>query len=162
MTAAYKKRISQLIRSLDLGIDPDVQVSGRPPTMANSEFLTNKEQGDWAERIVQSAINENDLGLLAVQHGRSNRWIQRFGVKHYYLQVFFDKACSPVGQKILSREVRKYGDKLDKFEPHDLNKALVPLPQRFSRISEVKTKVACIGQDGAISELQRLFDDLMA
>jgi len=21
-----------------------------------------------------------------------NRWIQRFGVKHYYLQVFFDKA----------------------------------------------------------------------
>lgn len=71
MNDAYKRRILQLIQSLDLGIDPDIQVGGRPPTMANSEFLTNKEQGDWAERIVQSAINENDLGLAAVPYGRS-------------------------------------------------------------------------------------------
>ena len=71
MSATYKKRIFQLIQSLDLGIDPDIQVGGRPPTMANSEFLTNKEQGDWAEKLVQTAINENELGLLAVQYGRS-------------------------------------------------------------------------------------------
>lgn len=71
MSATYKKKIFKLIQSLDLGIDPDIQVGGRPPTMANSEFLTNKEQGDWAEKLVQTAINENELGLLAVQYGRS-------------------------------------------------------------------------------------------
>lgn len=71
MSNTYKQKIRQLIQSLDLGIDTDIQVSGRPPTMANSEFLTNKEQGDWAERIVQSAINENDPGLVAVSYGRS-------------------------------------------------------------------------------------------
>lgn len=71
MSATYKKRILKLIQSLDLGIDPDIQVGGRPPTMANSEFLTNKEQGDWAENIVNTAINENDLSLLAVKYGRS-------------------------------------------------------------------------------------------
>ena len=71
MSAAYKKKILKLIKSLDLGIDPDIQVGGRPPTMANSEFLTNKEQGDWAEKIVQTAINENEIGLLAVHYGRS-------------------------------------------------------------------------------------------
>jgi type II restriction enzyme len=71
VSASYKKRIVELIQSLDLGIDPDIQVGGRPPTMANSEFLTNKEQGDWAEKLVQTAINESELGLLAVQYGRS-------------------------------------------------------------------------------------------
>jgi len=72
MSTVYKQKITRLIQSLDLGIDLDVQVGGRPPTMASSEFLTNKEQGDWAERIVHSAINENELGLLAVQYGRSD------------------------------------------------------------------------------------------
>jgi type II restriction enzyme len=71
MIAPYKDKIISLIQSLNLGIDLNIQVSGRPPTMASSEFLTNKEQGDWAEKIVQTAINENDLGLLAVQYGRS-------------------------------------------------------------------------------------------
>jgi len=75
MSETYKKRILDLIQSLDkslnLRIDPDIKVGGPPPTMANSEFLTNKEQGDWAEKLVQTAINESDLGLLAVQYGRS-------------------------------------------------------------------------------------------
>lgn len=71
MSATYKKKIFELIQSLDLGIDPDIQVGGRLPTMANSEFLTNKEQGDWAEKLVQTAINESELGLLAVRYGRS-------------------------------------------------------------------------------------------
>ena len=38
-------------------IDLDMQLSGRSPTMASSEFLTNKEQGNWAEELVFNAIN---------------------------------------------------------------------------------------------------------
>jgi type II restriction enzyme len=39
--------------------------------MANSEFLTNKEQGDWAEKIVLKAINEYSDDYFAVEYGRS-------------------------------------------------------------------------------------------
>lgn len=72
MSTVYKQQITRLIQALDLGIDLDIQVSGRAPTMASSEFLTNKEQGDWAESIVQRAINEHMPALLAVQYGRSD------------------------------------------------------------------------------------------
>jgi type II restriction enzyme len=52
-TYMYKNDIQRLIEQSPLEIDTDIQMTGRPPTMANSEFLTNKEQGDWAERVVQ-------------------------------------------------------------------------------------------------------------
>jgi len=54
------------------GIDLDIQMTGRPPTMASSEFLTNKEQGDWAEQIVFKAINDNSPDYRAVKYGRSD------------------------------------------------------------------------------------------
>lgn len=34
--------------------------------MASSEFLTNKEQGDWAEQVVFNAINKNSEEYRAV------------------------------------------------------------------------------------------------
>lgn len=40
--------------------------------MASSEFLTNKEQGDWAEKVVYKAINEFCEQYFAVQYGRSD------------------------------------------------------------------------------------------
>src|SRR5690606_12182308 len=41
-----------------------------------------------------------------------NRWIQRFGVKHYYLQVFFDKAYLIPFEQILqiAADSKKEGD----------------------------------------------------
>ena len=47
-------------------------MSGRPPTMASSEFLTNKEQGDWAEHVVFNAINENSDKYCAIRYGRAD------------------------------------------------------------------------------------------
>jgi hypothetical protein len=40
--------------------------------MANSEFLTNKEQGDWAEEIVFKAINEFSKDFFVVKYGRDD------------------------------------------------------------------------------------------
>jgi len=68
----YKDEIKQLIEQSPLEIDTDIQLSGRPPTMANSEFLTNKEQGDWAEEIVYKAINEFSKDFFAVKYGRDD------------------------------------------------------------------------------------------
>ena len=44
----------------------------RMPTLANSEFLTNKEQGDWAEDVICRAINENATQYFALKYGRSD------------------------------------------------------------------------------------------
>lgn len=46
-------------------------VPGRAPTQAFSEFLTNKEQGDWAEQTFIRSFNEHNPRLWACKYGRS-------------------------------------------------------------------------------------------
>ena len=72
MPETYKETIARLIAAAPFSIDPNIKMEGRPPTMASSEFLTNKEQGDWAERVVFNAINENSNEFIAIQYGRSD------------------------------------------------------------------------------------------
>lgn len=72
MAESYKEKIMSLIKGAPFSIDPDIRVEGRPPTMASSEFLTNKEQGDWAEQVVFNAINNNSSEYVAIQYGRSD------------------------------------------------------------------------------------------
>ena len=72
MAPCYKDRINILVDKFPLPIDKAIVIEGRPPTSANSEFLTNKEQGDWAERLVVKAINSSSLGYIAVPYGRSD------------------------------------------------------------------------------------------
>ena len=72
MNEIYRDTIARLIKAAPFGIDTEIQVSGRPPSTASSEFLTNKEQGDWAERVVFSAINDNSSEYIALQYGRAD------------------------------------------------------------------------------------------
>jgi len=44
----------------------------RTPTQASSNFITNKEQGDWAENLVTRAINETSSNFVAVKYGKSD------------------------------------------------------------------------------------------
>jgi hypothetical protein len=43
-----------------------------PPTQASSNFITNKEQGDWAEDLIFRAINETFENYVAVRYGKSD------------------------------------------------------------------------------------------
>jgi len=76
MAETYKQVIARLIGQLrdktQLAVDPDIKVAARAPSTASSEFLTNKEQGDWAEEIVFTAINEFSKDYCAVKYGRSD------------------------------------------------------------------------------------------
>lgn len=67
----YTKRIDNLIRHHPLEIDADVMIQGRVPNAASSEFLTNKEQGDWAEKLVLTSINAASPKYIALPYGRS-------------------------------------------------------------------------------------------
>ena len=42
------------------------------PTQISSEFLTNKEQGDWAENTLLNGINNNSSNLIAVHYGKND------------------------------------------------------------------------------------------
>ena len=70
----YKEKIQRLISSVPATIvDWSVErVRSKPPTQAFSEFLTNREQGDWAERLVLKAINDLSKDLVAVHYGKSD------------------------------------------------------------------------------------------
>ncbi len=47
----------------------------RTPTQASSNFITNKEQGDWAENLVFRAINETSKNFVAVKYGKSDNLV---------------------------------------------------------------------------------------
>ncbi|WP_243349408.1 AccI family restriction endonuclease [Parabacteroides sp. FAFU027] len=44
----------------------------RIPTQASSNFITNKEQGDWAENLIFRAINETSKNFIAIKYGKSD------------------------------------------------------------------------------------------
>ena len=46
-----------------------------PPTQASSNFITNKEQGDWAEDLIFRAINESSQNYIAVRYGKSDDFV---------------------------------------------------------------------------------------
>jgi type II restriction enzyme len=83
----YVNEIKELIKKvpkeiLDLNIN---RRRGNIPTQAFSEFLTNREQGDWAENLIFRAINEVKNGIIAVKYGKSDEIIAgEPGFKEFY------------------------------------------------------------------------------
>ncbi len=69
----YHELISNLVRSVPSTIlDMEIgRVRGRAPSQAFSEFLTNREQGDWAEKVIFEALNSLDE-YVALKYGRSD------------------------------------------------------------------------------------------
>ena len=70
----YKDYINEICSSIHTGLvdfsEPRVKAS--IPSQANSEFITNKQQGDWAEDVLFRAINQHSDKLVAVRYGKSD------------------------------------------------------------------------------------------
>lgn len=83
----YRKKIEELINSVDKSLVDISKERKKPntPTQVSSEFLTNKEQGDWAESTLLNVINENSNNLIAVKYGRDEDIIAgEPGFKEFY------------------------------------------------------------------------------
>lgn len=70
----YYDKIQELTKTVsialvDFGLPRD---PARTPTQASSNFITNKEQGDWAENLVFRAINETSKNYVSVKYGKSD------------------------------------------------------------------------------------------
>ncbi|MDE5839048.1 MAG: AccI family restriction endonuclease [Paramuribaculum sp.] len=70
----YKDIINNICKNIHTGlIDFGVPRSkASMPTLASSEFITNKQQGDWAEDVILRAINNNSTAIVAVKYGKSD------------------------------------------------------------------------------------------
>lgn len=84
---SYKEEISDLISAIPKTI-VDMEIPrerGTAPTQVFSEFLSNREQGDWAERLIFQAINSVSANYKAVQYGKSdNKVAGEEGFKEFY------------------------------------------------------------------------------
>ena len=65
---AYKDIINNICNTIHTGLidfnEPRSEAS--MPTQASSEFITNKQQGDWAEDVLFRAINYNSENIVAL------------------------------------------------------------------------------------------------
>jgi AccI restriction endonuclease len=73
----YFNKITKLTQNIpatlvDFSVERD---KTRTPTQASSNFITNKEQGDWAEDLITRAINETSTQFIAVKYGKSDATI---------------------------------------------------------------------------------------
>ncbi|MBO4589143.1 MAG: AccI family restriction endonuclease [Bacteroidales bacterium] len=70
----YKDSINEICSNIHTGLVDFSEPRERAsiPTQASSEFITNKQQGDWAEDVLFRAINENSENLVAVRYGKSD------------------------------------------------------------------------------------------
>lgn len=70
----------------------------RTPTQATSNFITNKEQGDWAERLIIQAINEVSKNFVAIKYGKSDDIIAgEQGFDEFYAQ--FQTELDTIGKR---------------------------------------------------------------
>lgn len=74
---AYKDIINNICKNIHTGLidfdEPRSEAS--MPTQASSEFITNKQQGDWAEDVLFRAINDNSENIVAVRYGKSDNLV---------------------------------------------------------------------------------------
>ena len=86
---------------------------------------------------------------LTCYHGFQPNLLGAAYVEHLFLYL-----SSQTGRQIVARSMRQYGRGLDKFEPNDLNDALVPTAAFFDTIpkEKVATAVRSLEENGALPE----------
>ena len=83
----YIEKINSLILNINTNLVNfnEERLHSTPPTQVSSEFLTNKEQGDWAERTLMRGINEHSSDFVAVKYGKNDNIIAgEDGFKEFY------------------------------------------------------------------------------
>lgn len=83
----YLEKIDHLMKMLPKDIIDLIQRrrKTKPPTQAFSQFVINREQGDWAEDLLFRAIREIDRGIVPVRYGKTDKIIAgEPGFKEFY------------------------------------------------------------------------------
>lgn len=164
MPELYKECIARLIGQAPFAIDPDLQVGGRPPSLASSEFLTNKEQGDWAEEIVHTAINEHFTEYLAVKYGRSEDLAAgEEGFEAFYRD--YQDELNNIGKKpdlLIFRKLDVDPSRIDLDDDATVSKAVAAIEVRSSSfLANRYNQYMEARSNQALAECQRICDELL-
>lgn len=76
--SSYTDEIKRLAKQVNeaMGIDIFAKAAkGRVPSQVSGEFITNREQGDWAEELFLKIVNDKCGGLTAISYGRGENLI---------------------------------------------------------------------------------------
>jgi hypothetical protein len=96
----YLDKIRELIKNIPIELVDFLQPRdiARIPTQASSNFITNKEQGDWAENLITRAINETSKNYVAVKYGKSDDLIAgEDGFDSFFKE--FQKELDEIGKR---------------------------------------------------------------
>ncbi len=96
----YKEQINSLVSNIDPRIvDFSKERRKAPlPTQVSSEFLINKEQGDWAEETLLRGINSNSKKYIAVRYGKNDNIVAgEEGFKKFY--EAYQKELDEIGKR---------------------------------------------------------------
>jgi phage anti-repressor protein len=130
---SYSEAVRELIQKVPVTIiDWSIERKrGKPPTQAFSEFLTNREQGDWAENLILQAINALSSKFIAIQYGKSENIIAgEAGFEEFYEQ--YQDELDTIGKRpdilLFSKDVYSpaWGNNISNFSKEQLDK-IVPL-----------------------------------
>jgi len=125
---SYKKQIENLTSNISSALIDfsEERTKGRMPTQVSSNFITNKEQGDWAEQLVLSAINTTSKNYIAVQYGKSDDLIAGDnGFSEFYEE--YQQELDDIGKRpdllIFKKDIysSKWGNDISKFSQEELN-----------------------------------------
>ncbi len=100
---------------------------GKLPTQAFSEFLTNREQGDWAENLILKAINILSKNYIAVQYGKSENLVAGVGGFERFYEQYQDE-LDTIGKRpdilLFSRKdySENWNHNISNFSANDLNR----------------------------------------
>jgi len=104
-------------------------------------------------------LNKSNATNLTCFHGFQ---ANLFGIEQ--VERLFLYLSSQAGRRIISLSLRKYGDGLDKFEPNDINKALVPTSDYLNCLSKeiVEEALNFIKKVGTVPDsIEQYFDPLI-
>lgn len=112
----YFDKIRELTKLIPTSIVDFSQPRDRtsPPTQASSNFITNKEQGDWAEDLIFRAINKTSTNYVAVKYGKSDDLIAgEEGFEKFYNQ--FQDELDTMGKRPEIEDIKVVYKWIEKF-----------------------------------------------
>ncbi len=96
----YTDKITELTQKVPTSIVDFEQerTPARTPTQATSNFITNIQQGNWAEELIFTAINDASQNYVAVRYGKSDDLIAGdSGFKKFFKE--FQEELDTIGKR---------------------------------------------------------------
>ncbi len=105
--------------------------------------------GVFSRNGYKVVLNKTEALNLTCYHGFQPNLLGAAYVEHLFVYL-----ASQMGRQIVARARRQYGRSLDKFEPNDLNEALVPTTAFFDTLAkeEVAAAIRSLEENGALPE----------